>query len=478
MRLLRSALLFQLALALTMLVGRSPQPSAAADRAAPIAPAASPAALSYTAYLPYSLRQYDPSYINPFGVVMYNGVDQYNGLQQLRDAGARRVVTTLDWNTIESTPGVRDWSSFDTKLRNARDAGMDVFVLFTGDPAWAWVGPDNDRSTDPLKRRDFVRAMVQRYDCDGFDDAGPGMCVRDWSFYPEPDYSRADLLNLPGAKGYWGSRPAAYAAMISDVAVTVHIEDPGARVLIGGVAYDYFKSTTCPTCPFIRSFLPDVLSALNTQHGGARQYLNAVAVHYYPLSFPTLRDKLREIRSIMQAGGVGSLPLLVPETGYWSQDDSSESQQALMVPQLFVEGLADGVEYLAWFTVFDQGAGRETWGLFRGQNLASPKPSYSAYQTVTRELAGARYLRSLGQSGIEGHVFTMPSGPDKTVVWRRGSGAAPATFAGSCLRVINAVGVSYGPAIDGGSGDQDRVVNGQIVLSVAPTELLYVQRCQ
>lgn len=475
MRMRSSALMTLCVIALTMLiVGRLAQPSAAADRRA----AAQPAALSPRAHLPYTLRQFDPAYINPFSIVMYNGVDQYNGLQEMRAAGARRVVTTLDWNIIEPTQGARDWSSFDTKLRNARDAGMEVFVLFIGDPSWTWTGPDNQRVTDPVKRRDFVRAMVQRYDCDGSADAGPGMCVRDWSFYPEPDYSRSDLLNIPGAKGYWGSRPADYAAMLSDVAVVIHAEDPRARVMIGGVAYDYFKSTACPSCPFIRTFLPDVLNALNTTHGGARLYINAIAVHYYPLSFPTLRDKLREIRGIMQNAGVADLPLLVPETGYWSQDDSSESKQAQVLTQLFVEGMAERVEYLAWFMVFDEGPGRGTWGLFRGINLASPKPAYSAYQTITRELANARYLRPLNQAGVDGHVFEVPSGPEKTVVWTRAATTGRATFAGQCVRVGNTVGVSYGNATDGGIGDQDRAVNGQIGLAVAPGEVLYVQRCQ
>lgn len=431
-------------------------------------------------YLPMLINGYDIVRNSPFGIDMYGPVDQARGLAQMQAAGAKRVVTVLDWGTIEAAAGVRDWSSFDTKVSNARAAGMDVFVLFTGDPPWAWL-PDRS-ATDPQKRIDFVRAMVERYNCDGINDAGPNLCVRTWSFYAEPDFFADYLQTSPGAKGYWGKRGAAFAAMLVDVANVIHQSDPSARVLIGGLAYDAFIDPNSPTATrgFIRSFLPTVLDTLNTTYGGASRYIDAVAVHYYPISFPSIRAKIVEIRSIMQTRGIGYLPLLIPEAGFWSapESGSSEQLQAQRLVQYYAEGLAEGVEQLAWFNVFDNGSGTETSGLFRGMDLTSPKPAYFAYRTVAQELAGARYVRPLNQAGVLGYVFQAGNSPEKTVVWTTSTGAT-ATFSYNCVRIVNVTGTVYAPVNDGSpSWDKDGRVNGQITLALSPNQPLYVSRCQ
>ncbi|HEX6289125.1 MAG TPA: hypothetical protein VFZ66_08030 [Herpetosiphonaceae bacterium] len=448
----------------------TPQPQDQATR-----PQATAASLTHKIHLPLTINLYDPTYVNPFGIVMYGNVDQANGLAQMRAAGARRVTTVIDWGTIEPAEGVRDWSSFDTKVRNAQDAGMSVFALFTGDPAWAWT-PDRS-ATQPDKRLNFVRAMIRRYDCDGSDDAPGGLCVHDWSFYAEPDFYVNYYQDDPGIKGYWGKRGAEYAHMLADVANVVHGEDRGARVMIGGLAYDAFLPPG-GTRGFVREFLPIVLATLNSRPGGATAYLDAVAVHYYSIIFPSIRDKVFEIRNIMQYYGVGHLPVIVPEAGYWSapESGSSENQQAQRLVHMYVEALAVGVEHLAWFTVFDSGGGGDSSGLFRGRDLNSPKPAYNAYYALTRELSGAKYTRLLNQPGVAGYVFRTPRGTEKTVAW---SANGYATFAARCLRLVNKTGVAFAPIADGNSTwDKDGAVNGQIRLQLSANEPWYIEACQ
>lgn len=412
---------------------------------------------------------FEPS---PFGIAMYYGVDSASGLSAMQTAGARRVNTLLDWGATEPIEGQRNWESFDTKVQNAQIAGMEVYVLFLNDPPWAWK-PDRSM-TIPEKRLNFVRAMVQRYDCDGSDDAPGHLCVKYWSFYGEPDYYKDYYQDEPGSKGYWGHRGKEYAAMLAGVADVIHAEDPSAQVLIGGIAYDWFEDVGGP---FVRSFLPDVLSELNANYNGAQRSIDAVAVHYYPLMFPSIRDKVHEIRAIMQAHGVGELPLLVPEAGYWSSTahGSSDARQAQRLVQIYVEALSVDVRQLSWFTVFDVQIGTGESGLFRG-NLSTPKPAYFAYQTLTRELAGAAYLRPLEQPNITGYVFSMPSGTEKTVVWTsRESGSVGFAFA--CLHLVTIDGTQH-TAIDGDPlWDQDAIVNGQITLSLRQNEPLYVSAC-
>ncbi|HEX6291505.1 MAG TPA: beta-galactosidase [Herpetosiphonaceae bacterium] len=412
-----------------------------------------------------------PDLSSPFGIVMYGNVDQTSGVREMQAAGARRVSTMLDWAAIEPAEGVFNWSGFDTKVQHAQAAGMEVYVLFVNDPPWAWK-PDRS-ATIPEKRINIVRAMVRRYDCDGSADAPGHLCIRYWSFYGEPDYYRDYYQDDPGSKGYWGHRGKEYATMLAGVAEVIHAEDPDAHVLIGGIAYDWFESSGGP---FVRSFLPDVLGELNASFGGARQTIDAVAVHYYPLEFPSIRDKVHEIRDMMQAHGVADLPLLVPEAGYWSAPErgSSEAKQAERLVQIYVEAFSVDVRQLSWFAVFDYLPGTGESGLFRGFDLSSPKPAYFAYHTLTRELAGAQYLRPLGQTDVTGYVFRMPDESEKTVVWTA-SDSGRATFPYSCLRLVTVGGGEHQTRDGDPLGDRDGLVNGRVTLEL--NEPLYVTAC-
>lgn len=428
-------------------------------------------------YLPLVTNWYDPSYVSPFGITMYGNIDDAAVLQKMKDAGSKWVITTLHWSAIEPTQGDRNWSSFDTTARNVQEAGMKVFVLFTDNPSWAAAlpgGPVNDIN-DLVN---LASEMAERYDCDGTDDAPGSPCVHYWSFYAEPD--NGDLGRAQNGKGYWGHNGAGYADMLSHVSPAIHNVSSRAQVLIGGIAYDWFEEDDGP---FVRSFLSDTLNALNTSHGGAQNYIDAVAFHFYPTAswrWPTIREKAQEIQGIMTSHGVGDLPLICPEMGYWSSSKygSSEQEQARRLVQMYVRGLSVDIHPLLWYKVFDaaeEGSDEDTGpdrtsGLLRVNG--SYKPSYYAYQTLTRELAGARYSREL--DGVEGYVFTMLDGREKTVLWST-VGTTNVTFSYVHLRLVYTEGAEL-DIQDGQTGDLDGSVNGQITLAIYKNYPFYVER--
>ncbi|MDY7041529.1 MAG: hypothetical protein SVX38_11755, partial [Chloroflexota bacterium] len=268
----------------------------------------------------------------------------------------------------------------------------------------------------------------------------------------------------------------------------IHGANPQAKVLIGGLAYDWFEGDS-PPGPFVRSFLTDTLSALNGYSGGAGAYVDAVAFHFYPNRpdrWPTIREKALEVRGIMERHGVGDLPLICPEMGYWSAEEagSSETIQARRLVQMYVRGMSVGLEHMAWFAVFDSSPEHvaqyptEEHGLFPYQDLGHPKQAYYAYQTMTQELVWARYLRLFQATGVEGYVLEMPDGHEKTVLWATGS-TASATFPYSCIRMVDLDGDAFEPINDGNPNwDLDHVVNGQIVLEVYQNAPVYVESCQ
>lgn len=438
---------------------------------------------SYTLYLPVAMRQYDPSYVSPFGIVMYGNVNDAAGLQTMKNAGSEWVTTYFVWSEVEPSPGNYDWSSFDAKAQNAQAAGMDIFVLFSHNPSWAAALPGGP-VTNTQDLIDFTTLMAERYDCDGVNDAPGHPCVHYWSLYAEPD--NGDIGRAYRGQGYWGHNGAGLAALLSQVSPAIHAANPRAKVLIGGLAYDWFEEEGGP---FVRSFLTDTLTALNTYPGGARAYIDAVAFHFYPISasrWPTIREKALEIRGIMARHGVGDLPLLCPEAGYWSSPkfSSSEQIQARRLVQMYVRSMSVGVRFLSWYGVFDTaiaGSAEDTYpdrtsGLLRVDGTF--KPSYYAYRTLTQELAWARYLRSLQAANAEGYVFRMSTGREKTVLWATAS-SATVVFPYPCLRLVDTIGNVYSPVVDGDPNwDWDHSANGQVLLGVYQDMPFYVEPCQ
>jgi hypothetical protein len=441
--------------------------------------------VTVTVYLPLVARDYDPTYVSPFGIVMYGNVDDANGVQKMQEAGSKWVTTILDWSPIEPTRGgPRDWSSFDAKAQNAQAAGMEVFVLFTSNPSWAAALPGGPL-TDTRDLVNFMALAAERYDCDGTDDAPGSPCVRYWSFYAEPDNGDPGRAQPPPAgsgKGYWGHNGTGYAAMLSQVSPAIHAANPQAQVLIGGLAYDYFEEDGGP---FVRSFLTDTLTALNGYSGGAQAYIDAVAFHFYPMSAQLPAEKALKVRGIMERHGVGALPLLCPEMGYWSAEEvvdapSSPEQQARRLVQMYVSGLSVDLKHMSWYAVFDNGIGTtEEHGLFWNEdlynlNLDNPKPAYFAYDTMTHELAGARYYRSLQVANVEAYVFRMSDGRHKKVVWATAS-QATMSFPYPCLRRVDTFGNVQAEIWDGDlTWDQDQAANGQIVLRIEQDTPLYI----
>jgi hypothetical protein len=127
-----------------------------------------------------------------------------------------------------------------------------------------------------------------------------------------------------------------------------------------------------------------------------------------------------------------------------------------------------------WYTLVDA-AGQKPFGLLEAGTL-NAKSSWYAYQTTTSELAGGSYARTLTDTGIEGYVFTMPTGREKTVLWATGSSLNNdfAVTSGQILRVVrmyDAGGDNWRWTVDlvqdGGAGDLDGIINGKIRIQVA-----------
>jgi hypothetical protein len=435
----------------------------------------------YTANLPVVMGWYDPEYVYPLGIRMSGDVDEASGLLIMKDAGARWVTTNFYWSAIEYTQGAYGWSSFDEKALNAQQAGMDVLAMFTRNPPWAASLPGGP-VTDIQDLVNITTRMAERYDCDGVDDAPGSPCVHYWSFYAEPD--NGDLARAQLGKGYWGHNGAGYAAMLAAITPGMRAANPQVQVFIGGIAYDYFEEDGGP---FVRPFLADTLRALNQNHGGVSGNLDGVAFHYYPISanrWPTIREKTQEIRGIMGQNSASSLSLVCPEAAYWSSPNfgSSDARQAQRIVQMYVRAASVDVRPTNWYQILDTawaGGPDDTTPDRTGGLLyldGTPKPAYTAYQVVARELGVSWYLRQFSHPGVEGYVFHVTGNREKTVLWGQ-SGDVNVPFTGACMRVVTRSGSEVNVPDGDPTNDVDGTVNGQVTLRVRENEPIYVEPC-
>jgi hypothetical protein len=317
---------------------------------------------------------------------------------------------------------------------------------------------------------EFVVVLVERYDGDGIDDAPGSPRIRYWEFYNEPD--NGNVLYAEQGWGYWGHNGAGYAQMLAAVYGPVKAASAEAKVIMGGLAYDWFEDQGGP---FVREFLDDVLS------NGGGQYFDVMNFHYYWPFGPDwfsygieIIGKTNFLRSKLLSYGVEK-PFICTESGAWSQlEGGSDEIQSRYVAKLYARSMVAGLQYVTWFTLQDSAEDPRNWGLL--DDSLDPKPAYSAYQVLTTEMAGARYKRALtsvetgGWSETEGYLYTFPcrvSSKEIYVVWTNyGEVYRPLTVAADRIRRVDKYGVAT--VIEDSA---DGKVDGKVSLTVGPSPL-------
>ena len=398
---------------------------------------------------------------------MYGFLSDANGLAEAKAVGSRWIRTSLSWSSVEpedTSPENYNWSAFDASLANARAKGMNLLVTVESNPWWAassGCGPINeDRLGDFAE---FLQAAVERYDGDGIEDAPGSLEVHYWELYNEPD-----------SKYCWGYYGDKYAQMLATVYPAMKAADPEVKVLLGGLAYDWFEDWPNPGhC--VRRFLDDVLTA------GGGDFFDLMNFHYYPLfsweSYgPGMMGKVNYLRNKLAEYGVDK-PFVCTETGWhsnWvSAAPSSYEDQSRYVVKLLTWGLASEQQIVVWFTLIDPGG---AYGLDDGlldQNL-NRKPSFYAYQTAVEMLGQVEYQRALaeeelGSSNLEGYKFIrFPQSASRLlwVVWANDDETHQVRVPATLVRQVDKYG-SEKVLQDRDDGHEDK----QVLVAVGPSPI-------
>jgi hypothetical protein len=291
------------------------------------------------------------------------------------------------WSSIETAPGIYDFSATDEQITTAAARGIRVLPVLDGSPAW--VGSDGARpprtpAALALWRR-FVSVVVRRYGSTGTFWAGRSsrVPVLSWQIWNEP--------NFPV---FWEPRPepAPYARLLHVAAGAIRAGDPKARVVVAGLA------------PIEGEIHPWAFLRRLYAVPGFRRDADVVALHPYAPTLGRLYEEIRLTRRVMTDAGAARTPLLISEFGVASQSEIPTSYdlgiggQALYLEQGYRHLIRmrrrwhlAGAYWYAWQDipdadpdcVFCQGS-----GLFDGAGQA--KPSWFALRRlVTRSTAGS-----------------------------------------------------------------------------------------
>ena len=320
----------------------------------------------------------DPS---PFGVVCpWPGIGE-TGVRWVRcGAGATQLV---DWGHVEPEPGTFAWDAADGELERDKAEGLTPLPILAYTAPWASSGPDGDRGYPPKDFRHyarFVRESVARYRDD----------ITYWEIWNEQNIS------------FFKGKIADYVDMLKIASIAAHQADPEARIVFGGTAG--VDSEYIQRCYDL----------------GAADYFDVMAVHPYQwgatFNDGWNREKIEGLRSLMDRWGDAGKPIWLTEIG-WSTSEVSDDDQARLLVQSYVSNLAMnhiGVAKVFWFSVKDWGGPGH--GLFADDSAR--KPSFSAYQTMTRELADTiHWLRLDGTGDVRCYAFADRAGEKAVLVF-------------------------------------------------------------
>ncbi|HBY92846.1 MAG: glycoside hydrolase family 5 protein [Ardenticatenaceae bacterium] len=431
-------------------------------------------------YIPVLSTAHDTGWTSPFGVEM-SMVSERTGVVEAERAGFRWVrLNALVWSTVEpirTSPATYQWNavaSVENDLRTARKYGLEPILIIRGTPGWAAVHPD--WACSAIKREalsafaSFVKAAVQRY-------SQPPYQVRYYELYNEPD-AAPDLVQKESVFGCWGDLSDNqwyggddYAAMLKEAYPAIKAANPEAVVILGGLLYDD------PGRPASLRFLDGILA-----NGGADNF-DWMNFHYYfqgdrwdPWG-PGIIGKATYIRQTLAKYGVTNKPLICTETALRTfGHEDLEPLKADFAIEANVRAMRANIPVVIWYPLLYPGFFGS--GLLDPSGLA-PKPAYTAYAIMSRNLASARYLRPMtaeelgGAANVEGHILTHRNGTEPLwVLWTTPVTATtaqanvrfPAAQFPKGMRITDRVGstISVTDATDGAK-------DGQITVTVGPS---------
>jgi hypothetical protein len=163
-------------------------------------------------------------------------------------------------------------------------------------PPWAARFPKGDQASPPSgvdPMANFSGALVRRYGPTGSfwteHPQLPRMPIRLWQVWNEPNITL-----------FWDAQPFApdYVALLRGVRTQILANDPGAKIVLGGLTNDSWNGLQ------------------HIYDEGGRGLFDYVAAHPFTKRVPGVITILRKLRAVMARNGDGAMPLMVTELSW------------------------------------------------------------------------------------------------------------------------------------------------------------------
>ena len=306
----------------------------------------------------------------------------------------------LYWAGVDRTAAADDynWSGPDATVANAASHGVQPLPFVYSTPTWVANGLDGfncgDATCAPYAPKSraaldawsaFLGEAVRRYGPGGEfwaeNPTIPQMPIRNWQ-----------LLNEQNSPTFYKPKPnvKAYAKVLAAGHDAIAAEDPGAKVVLGGM----FQTPLQGRKPAIEAW--NYLEKLYKVKG-AKKSFDGVAAHPYASKMKTVIDVIELFRDEMKDARDKQTGLWITELGWASGGpkhplNRGKSGQAQRLKEAFKyfkrkrgKLHVQTVNWYSWRDNPDSGVGLCTWcpdsGLFT-QSLA-PKPSWDAFTKFT-----------------------------------------------------------------------------------------------
>ena len=446
----------------------------------------------------------------------------------LKESGAGWARIYIDWAAIEPVKGDYDFSWYDEKLRLVASTGVKIIATIANPPAWAVVNPYGEKGSEWFGEdeacsnvisdsglpayENFLRVLVGNYKKAPFN-------LNTWEIMNEPD-SVPGYRCLGGGLVTYGLEGEKYVDLARRSHAIIKDIDPSAKIILGGLAYDWFYYdgvevvSTDPNYgadvysdgPFNRYFIDDYFSVNESEN-----YLDAINFHYFKdnashwaqwtqkdingyIKIPTCGYIADGIDASYTPYGTGviakgshlierlktcfgvSKPLWISEVGHHGKDLSDDpnydlDNQARYVWKVYPQSLSLGAENVTWYAlkIIRSITPDDYQGLLDDNN--NPKPAFFAYQTLTSELDGYKFdsIVNAGTSN-EAYKFYNPCDGYKIVAWFNATDVNAISFWD--VPGVSEISLKYRPnpeigvfdhvVKDGGTGDLDEKMNGSI----------------
>lgn len=369
------------------------------------------------------------------------------GSVRLWDSGTR-------WGDIAPSAGQWNFERLDKYVNQASQHHAGILYTLGSPPRWASSRPDefcpygSGSCAMPVRIahwEEYVRRVATRY---------KGQ-IAYYELWNEPTFS--DIPRDRGTHSFFTGSVAEMVELARTARKVLDEVDPNAMLATPGFTNG-----------------PDRLEMFLA--AGGKQYVQAVAYHFYSSSAQEFASQIVDVRAVMQRQGVANLPLWNTETGlevYGPKEPlppgrqrESHADMASRMAQFLVLGAAANVSRYYYFAWDNDLSGMVTRS---GDHL----PGYEAMAMMQKWLTGATLTGCSSSRDVVVICRGSQASRQFLIAWREGAASPEKTYAIDIPRGLHYA--SQEALRDEQSGTQPRVLNNKLLtaLSLAPTLLWF-----